>query len=396
MANDANDKSQRTAADKERSRQMSRSVSGKDAARTAIGGRTSQQGGPSRGPGKGGGAQVQSKSQSKNGRDVAPRSPAKGSRGPAPGAGSAGSGRSGGGGNRPGQRPQRRPAAPAGRSRTGLFIWGSIALVIVIVGVLIGVNLSSSTPTVVIYDAKPVPAKVLSEITHVPSSVYNAVGAGIAGDIAAPKVEKGQPPLIYTGKPGVLGVVGEFCPYCAAERWSIITSFSRFGRFAGLKTMQSSPVDVYPKTQTFTFRNATYSSPYFTPRLIEYFGQDYNKTGAHRVIGTLTKSEQRVVAKYDRSTTTSSSSGGTSIPFMDIGNKLIIEGAAYSPGPLQNLSRTQIAAGLSTTSNPVTKLIIGSSNYLSASICSLTGGKPGAVCHSSGVQAAAKVMNVSF
>jgi hypothetical protein len=68
---------------------------------------------------------------------------------------------------------------------------------------------------------------------------------------------------------------------------------------------------------------------------------------------------------------------------------------SFTPGILQGLSRATIAAGLAHPSDPVTKLILGVSNYLSAGICSIDGGKPGAVCSSSGVRAAAKVLKLS-
>ncbi len=388
MADSSNDKPQRSAADKERSRQMSRTVSGKDAARTTGGNRRpGQQPVAPGGPAKTG----------KSGNGRAPR-PGQGRDQGGRGSAAPGGGRAPRPGQRPGPRakqPARRPVARGG-ARASLYIWGSIGLVVVIVAVLVGINLSSSTPNAIIYTPEPVPAKVVSEITHVPASVYNTVGTGVSGQIAPPKLKSGQPALRFTGKPGVLGILGEFCPYCAAERWAIITSFSRFGTFSGLKTMQSSPVDVYPKTQTFTFKTAHYHSPYFTARLIEYFGQDYNKTGAHRVITPLTTQEKKLIVKYDHATTTSSTSGSTSIPFMDIGNKLVAEGVSYNPAPLQNLSRATIAAVLSTTKNPVGQLIIGSSNFLSASICSIDGGKPGSVCQSSGVQAAAKAMHLTI
>jgi hypothetical protein len=399
MADNANDKPQRSAADKERSRQMSRSVSGKDAARSTGGGggRTGQaQGG--RGPARGGRTQQARDGQGRNqqaGRGGQGRNQAKGGR---TGPGGSGGVRNARAGQRPGQRggrPQRRPVARQGRSRTNLYIWGSIALVVVIVGIFVGVSLSSSTPTPIIYKAKPVPAKVLSEVTHVPASVYNSVGTGITGAIAAPRAVTGQPALKYTGKPGIFGLFGQFCPYCAAERWAIITSFSRFGTFSGLRTMQSSPVDIYSKTQTFTFEKATYTSPYISAKLVEYFGQDYNSKGAHRVIGKITKAQERLIVKYDHSATTTSQTGSLSIPFMDIGNQFIAEGVSYSPGPLATLTRTTIAAGLSNPNSTVTKLIIGTSNYLSASICHIDGGKPGSVCTSAGVKAAAKAMNLS-
>lgn len=289
---------------------------------------------------------------------------------------------------------KRRPGGPSsgrgGRNRTSLYVWGSVALVVVIVAVFVAVNaLSGKTTT--IYKAAPVPATIVSEVTHVPPSVFDAVGTGITGLIYPPKVETGQPKLTYTGKPGVFGMFGEFCPYCAAERWSIITAFSRFGTFSGLKTMQSSPQDVYPKTQTFTFRTATYKSPYFDAKLVEYYGQDH-ATGNHFPITKLTKQESQLLKKYDY-TATYASSG--SIPFMDFGNQLVDEGVGYNPQPLQGLSRATIAAGLSNPKSSVTKLIIGDANYMSAAICHIDGGKPGSVCASSGVQAAAKALHVS-
>ena len=261
-------------------------------------------------------------------------------------------------------------------------------LVLVVVGVLVGISQTSSNSTKgVYYPPKPVSATVLHEITHVPLAAYNAAGTGISGLVYPPTVEKSQKPLTFDGKPGVFAMLGEFCPYCAAERWAIITSLSRFGSFQGLKTMQSSPVDVYPKTQTFTFKTATYSSPYLAAKLVEVYGQD-NPTGAHHVITKLTKSEVALVKKYDVGGTTRS---GT-IPFSDWGDKVVFAGASYNPNPLQGLSRTTIAASLANPKNAVTKLILGSSNYMSAAICSIDGGKPGAVCSSAGVKAAAKAL----
>ncbi len=218
-------------------------------------------------------------------------------------------------------KPSQRPSPRPGRSRSTFYTWGAVALVILVIVVLVVVSSTSSKTKAIFYNAAPVSAPVLREVTHVPASVYNSVGIGIAGAIAPPRIDTGQKSLMFTGKPGVFGLFGEFCPYCAAERWAIITSFSRFGTFAGLETMQSSPVDVDPKTQTFTFKKATFVSSYFTAKLVEYFGQD-KPTGRHTVIGKLTKQEASLLEKYDHTTTT------MSVPFMDIGNKMISEGVS--------------------------------------------------------------------
>ncbi|MDA8312346.1 MAG: DUF929 family protein [Actinomycetota bacterium] len=279
-----------------------------------------------------------------------------------------------------------RPA----RSRQNIFIWGAIALVVIIVGVIVAVSQTSSKTTKgITYHSTPVPATVLHEITHVPTASYNAVGTGIAGAISPPRVTSGQKLLKINGKPAMFSVLGEFCPYCAAERWAIITSLSRFGSFTGLKTMQSSPVDVYPRTQTFTFRSAKYTSPYLSADLLELYGQD-KATGRHPVLTRPTKAELAIMQKYDTSGTTRS---GT-IPFTDIGNKVFFAGASYNPNPLQGLSRAAIAASLKNPKSPITKLILGTSNYMSAAICNIDGGKPGAVCSSPGVKDAAKALKL--
>jgi len=366
MAEGASDNPRRSATDKERSKQLSRPVSGRESAR-----------GPARAPrgrpGAGSAAREGRRARPQAGR---PQPARRGDR-------SAG---------RAGRRQPAGRAGASGRSRTGLFVWGSIALVVVIVGIVVGVNqLSSKTTKGLIYDPAPVSATVLHEITHVPTSAYNAAGTGVPGTISVPRVVNGQKPLKVDGKPGMFGLFGEFCPYCAAERWSIITSLSRFGTFHGLETMQSSPVDIYPRTQTFTFKTATYTSPYLGAELLELYGQD-QATGNHPVLKRPTKSELAIMRKYDVGSTTHS---GT-IPFSDFGNKVFFAGATYNPNPLQTLSRTTIAASLKNPGkNAVAKLILAASNYMSAAVCSIDGGKPGSVCSSAGVKAAAAALKLT-
>ncbi|MGH3290263.1 MAG: DUF929 family protein, partial [Trebonia sp.] len=47
------------------------------------------------------------------------------------------------------------------------------------------------------------------------------------------------PPLTRGGKPEVLYVGAEYCPYCAMENWPLIVALSRFGQFTGLTTSRS-------------------------------------------------------------------------------------------------------------------------------------------------------------
>lgn len=58
-------------------------------------------------------------------------------------------------------------------------------------------------------------ASVVSKVTAVPASALDAVGSGTA---TLPTRISG-PPLVSGGKPSVVYIGAEYCPYCAAERW---------------------------------------------------------------------------------------------------------------------------------------------------------------------------------
>ena len=85
---------------------------------------------------------------------------------------------------------------------------------------------------------------------------------------------------------------------------------------------------------------------------------------------------------------------GGSIPFVLVSNKLAIQGASFSPGLLAGLSWSDIAAGLSDPSNPVSQSVLATSNYISAGICAASGAQPAAVCNSPGVQSASKALKI--
>jgi len=282
------------------------------------------------------------------------------------------------------------------RPRTSLLTWGTVALVLVIVLVLVVIKItggsSVSTPSAPT-PPSAAPSAVVQGVTHIPSSVYDAVGIiSPVATVTPPTVLGGQPPLERNGKAEVVFVGNEFCPYCAAERWALIASLSRFGKFSGLETMQSASDDIYPNTQTFTLAHATYTSPYVTFQFREYYSNQKDSAGNYIVLQQLNKQQAALVKKYDGGGSTTS---GGSIPFVDLGNKAVIVGSSYTPSILQTLSRSQIAGSLNDAGDPVTQAIIGASNYISASVCATDGHKPSSVCTSKGVVAAAKAMKLT-
>jgi hypothetical protein len=372
---------QTSQADKERSKQLNRAVNAKTAGRQTVqGGRSGATRSPTR-------ADQQRAS-------TAGRRPTQGSgRGP---------GR-GGGRGRNGSRPPARAATPR-RSPTSLLTWGAVALVLVIVVVLVVVKITGNNG-IATNGPPPVAssATVVAQVTSVPASVYNTIGVSSSvSPIDPPVVIKGQPALTFSGAsgstlPGVYFYGAEYCPYCAAERWVLVTALSRFGTFTGLDNMQSSSSDVFPSTQTFTFAYTTYKSKYIVFHPQEYYSNQVNASGTgYTVLQPFKGDEAKLVGKYDTNTYFPSSlqQGENGFPFIDIGNK-VLSSTNYVPSLLQNVTRDEIAAGLTDTKNPVTQAIIASANYLIAGTCAITKQQPAAVCTSKGVMAAAKSLKLS-
>jgi uncharacterized protein DUF929 len=291
------------------------------------------------------------------------------------------------------------------RSPTALLTWGTAALVLVIVVVLVVVKIAggntkqSSGPS-----WSPASATVVQQVSHVPASVFNAVGVtSQVSSINPPITLSGQKPLTFsdptTGKslPGIFFYGAEYCPFCAAARWSLIVALSRFGTFHKLGNMQSSSTDIDPNTQTFTFSKASYTSPYIAFKADEYLSNQATTAGTgYTILMKPTPEEARLVTAFDTSKyfPQSLTPGSSGFPFIDFGNK-ILQDTLYDPSILQNVSRDQIAGGLSDAKNPITAVIVAGANYLSASVCHMDGAQPAAVCSSKGVQAAAKALKLS-
>src|ERR1700733_405891 len=121
---------------------------------------------------------------------------------------------------------------------------------------------------------QPVSSEILSQVTGVSAGTLESVGKG-ASSVESPSATTNSSALVASGKPEVLYVGAEFCPFCATERWALIVALSEFGNFSGIEYMLSSASDYSPNTSTFTFVNATYTSDYVTFVSVE----SENRTG---------------------------------------------------------------------------------------------------------------------
>jgi thiol-disulfide isomerase/thioredoxin len=246
--------------------------------------------------------------------------------------------------------------------RRVFFVGGVAVALLAVVGIIIGALVSRSSSGQPAAGAQPLPAGVQPNLT-VPASTFAAVGIG-SSNTAYLKTVTGSA-LTSGGKPEMLYIGAEWCPYCAAERWAMAVALSRFGHFTPLKGVHSSATDVYPNTATLTFYRSTYTSNYlvFTP--VE--NQDVNRN----LLQATTSAQQALWAKYDPP--------GDSYPFIDIGNRYL-GAVTYNPQVLQGLSWSQIATDLHNPSSPVAQGAVGSANLFTAAICKLTGNAPASVC----------------
>ena len=75
------------------------------------------------------------------------------------------------------------------------------------------------------------------------------------------------PALTIGGKPEILYIGAEYCPYCATERWAMVLALGRFGTLLRAARHPLVQHRRDPSTPTLTFHGSHYTSKYlnFTP-----------------------------------------------------------------------------------------------------------------------------------
>jgi hypothetical protein len=246
-------------------------------------------------------------------------------------------------------------------SNTPWIIGGSI---IVVVGILLVVAVahgSSSGQAGDIVGRKDAPATIVDKVTGVPSTVVEQVGKGSAN--ALPQPING-PEIKVNGKPGVLFIGAEFCPYCAAERWSLANALSRFGSFTGLKITNSAPTD--GDIRTLTFYGSSYKSDYVAFQTVEEYDNSHNK------LESPTSTQNSIFTQFAGSQ--------PSYPFLYFNGKYVLLSASFDYSVLSGKSWNEIAAALSDPNSSITKAVVGGANTITATICILTGDQPASAC----------------
>ena len=257
--------------------------------------------------------------------------------------------------------------------RRGNLIKAGIAVVAVIVaiGILVGVKLSSSPKKSA--PATVAGASLMAQVTGVPAATLDAIGKGQVNPL--PTAKSGNAVRMVDGKPLILYVGGEFCPFCAAERWAMIVALSRFGTFSNVSQIYSNEDNI----PTFSFHGSTYTSDYVTFQPMEINGNSKGDSpNGWAPLETLTPDQTSIFQKFN--------SDGA-FPFMDFADQAVVVGSSYSPALLEGKTQAQVAAQLTDTSSAIAKAVGGTANAFTAQICKLTNDQPGTVCSTTAAKA---------
>ncbi len=284
----------------------------------------------------------------------------------------------------PGSRP---PAGGPPLSRTARFAWGMV--IAILIGLIALVIYVFTRPPLTQSGASsvPTPPEVVSSVGHLPASVFDTVGVTVTAKpipLTLPRVLVAQPRLVLDGKPEVLFVGAEYCPFCASTRWSLVVALSRFGHFTGLEDTQSAGNSVFAGIQTFSFAATHFESPYLSFAGVELYSDETNPDGSYAHLDSLTPSQSALVARYGPT----QGPGTTPIPFLDIANRMVATTSPYTPGLLTRQSQSDIVAALQQPGRASGQAVLAGANLFTAGLCLATGQQPGAVCTSKGVRAA--------
>lgn len=258
----------------------------------------------------------------------------------------------------------RAAQARVDQRRRAMVILTSVVAAAVVIAVIaiVAINHKSTNST-----GRPAaqPA-IVNAVTQVAPATYDSIGQG---DVTLSAVKAvNDPALTKSGKPELLFVGAEFCPFCAAERWSLVSALSRFGTFGNLSQIRSAVDD--GNLATFSFYKSTYTSKYVAFNPVEF--EDRNQ----QPLQSISKSDKALWFKY---------TGQGSFPFLYYGGKYVQTQVGFPDSDLSGLTWTQIANDLKNPSSKIAKDIIGEANSITAMICKLTNGQPSNVCHATGV-----------
>jgi hypothetical protein len=272
---------------------------------------------------------------------------------------------------RAGQAATAREKAAAARAiqqreeqRRRAFRILSVVVVVVLVGAGIAVVALTHKSGSNISDRAAASPSVVKAVTTVSDATLTKINTGNVATLPT-AVTGNEPPLTANGKPELLYIGAEFCPYCAVERWSLAEALSKFGTLSNVGEVHSAVDD--GNYASLDFYKAGYTSKYLTFTPVE--AEDRNSKQLQKPSST----QAALWLKL--------SNGSEGFPFIDFGNKLdLAANAPLDPSVLGTSTQQQIASQLNNPSSKIAQTIGGGANDDIASICAMTNNQPSTVC----------------
>ena len=267
--------------------------------------------------------------------------------------------------------------------RSKLMIAGATVGVVAIVVIALVIAALQGGTDVTGQSSTALDQATFAKVTSVPA-VSLAPAPTVSSDNPPKTID--APALTKDGKPRVLYVGAEYCPYCATERWPLVVALSRFGTWNNLSASFSAPApEVNPNTATVSFHGATYSSQY-----VSFTGYETSTNkqtnGQWGKLDTLEGEDLALFQKFNAPPYVQSSGA---IPWINLGGTSIQAGASYNSAVILNKTQAEIATALADPTTDIAKGVNGAANVLTAQICKSTNQQPTAVCTAPGVVAAA-------
>jgi Domain of unknown function (DUF929). len=149
---------------------------------------------------------------------------------------------------RAGQVQGRRKRKNTSANNKGWW-WFVGIIVVVVIGVIAAFTVLSNQEA---QQAKQGSNTAYTTLTTLPAAEFSSVGAGSVSSGALAHITKTSVLKGPTGKPEVLYVGADYCPYCAAQRYIVLAALSRFGTFSNVAPLISSESSI----PTFTFHGS--------------------------------------------------------------------------------------------------------------------------------------------
>jgi Domain of unknown function (DUF929) len=180
-----------------------------------------------------------------------------------------------------------------------------------------------------------------------------------------------QPLKRPSAKPLIFFMGAGFCPFCASERWAIVSALSNFGSWQGLvETASADHDEKYLNIPTVNFARAKYTSDY-----VEFIGRETTDRN-FEPLQELDERDYEILDTFDPDQI---------IPFLLIDGQFMQVGSGYSPQLLEGMNHAKLKAEVQNPASSVGKAIKTEADNITALICKSIAGKAN-VCTSEDIK----------